>query len=228
MGEYVVLLREQLIAFTERRLTPTSTAYRELKSKHFLFDDDSKVALDLLAIKYRSRLEPLAWFTGLHIFVVTLRCDHSCHYCQVSRQTEDSASYDMTVAHADRALEVVFRSPSPNIKIEFQGGEPLLRFDLIRHVVEQAERMNEAAGRDVQFVIASNLTHLSNDILSFCHAHRILLSTSLDGPADLHDAQRPLRGRSSHGVAIEAIGLARAALGPDPSSLQLITTTAAS
>lgn len=227
VGEYVVLPREDLVEFTERRLPTTSPLYRALKAKHFLFDDKSKVALDLLALKYRSRLEHLASFTGLHIFVVTLRCDHSCHYCQVSRQTEDRSSYDISVVHADKALDMVFRSPSPNIKIEFQGGEPLLRFDLVQHIVQRATRLNESAGRNLQFVIATNLSHLSDDVLAFCSVHRILLSTSLDGPADLHEAQRPLRGRSSHEVTVEALRRAREALGPDSVSA-LMTTTPAS
>jgi uncharacterized protein len=224
VGEYVVLAREDLVAFAERRIAPSSTLYRALKAKHFLFDNDSKVALDLLALKYRSRLEPLASFTGLHIFVVTLRCDHSCHYCQVSRQTEDRAAYDMTIEHADTALGMVFRSPSPTIKIEFQGGEPLLRFDLVQHIVEQATRFNKSAARSLQFVIASNLSHLTDEILAYCRAHRILLSTSLDGPADLHDAQRPLRGKSSHAVTVEALERARHALGSDSISALMTTT----
>jgi uncharacterized protein len=227
VGEYFVLPREQLIAFAEQRLDPGSPQYQALKAKHLIFDDDSRVALDLLALKYRSRLEPLASFTGLHIFVVTLRCDHSCHYCQVSRQTEDRGSFDMTLVHADGALDMVFRSPSQNIKIEFQGGEPLLRFDLVRHIVERALHMNETARRDLQFVIASNLSHLSDDVLAFCRAHRIFLSTSLDGPADLHSAQRPMRGGSSYEVTVEALGRARVALGHDAISA-LMTTTPAS
>ena len=54
--------------------------------------------------------------SAVAIFVVTLRCDHSCHYCQVSRQTEDRVNFDMTRSHADKALEFAFRGPSPNIK----------------------------------------------------------------------------------------------------------------
>lgn len=182
VGEYVVLARAELAAFVGRTLDPSGSTYRALKSKHFLFDRHSRVALDLLALKYRTRAEQLASFTGLHIFVVTLRCDHSCHYCQVSRQTEDRTHFDMSRDHADRALDFTFRSPSPSIKIEFQGGEPLLNFELIRHVVERAEVLNTTHRRQLQFVIASNLSRLSDDILSFCKAHGVLFSTSLDGP----------------------------------------------
>jgi His-Xaa-Ser system radical SAM maturase HxsB len=227
VGEYQLLAREELVAFIDHRLDPESPAYRELKARHFLFDGRSRSALDLLALKYRTRAEQIACFTGLHIFVVTLRCDHSCRYCQVSRQTEDRTSFDMSRAHAERAIEYTFRSPSPAIKIEFQGGEPLLNFDLIRYIVERASELNGQHRRKLQFVIASNLSRLTDDVLSFCRAHAVLLSTSLDGPEDLHDAQRPVRGGRSYQRTIEAIRRARAVLGPDSISA-LMTTTPAS
>jgi His-Xaa-Ser system radical SAM maturase HxsB len=217
----------ELVAFVDRRLPPENATYRSLKSKHFLFDGDSRAALDLLALKYRTRLAPLAGSTGLHIFVVTLRCDHSCHYCQVSRQTEDKQHFDMSREHADKALALAFRSPSPNIKIEFQGGEPLLHFDLVRYIVERAESINADLRKNLQFVVASNLSRLSDDVLTFCKAHTVFLSTSLDGPSDLHDVQRPTRGGGSHGRTIEAIRRAREVLGPN-SVAALMTTTPAS
>ena len=63
--------------FARKRLTQDSSWYAELKSKHLLYDAASAVALDLLAAKYRTQMSGLKRFTGLHIFVVTLRCDHS-------------------------------------------------------------------------------------------------------------------------------------------------------
>ncbi|MGN6108232.1 MAG: His-Xaa-Ser system radical SAM maturase HxsB [Kofleriaceae bacterium] len=228
VGEHLVVTQDELVAFARRELPTTAELYRELKSRHFLFDDESRVALDLLALKYRTRANQVADLTGLHIFVVTLRCDHSCHYCQVSRVSADKAQFDMSVEHAEKALRLVFRSPSPTLKIEFQGGESLLNFPLIRHVVERAEALNEREhGKDLQFVIASNLTHLTEEILSFCKEHRIYFSTSLDGPEDLHNAHRPMRGGNSHDAAVTGIARVRAALGPDFVSA-LMTTTPAS
>lgn len=227
VGEYVLLPRHDLTAFVDRTLDPATSSYKELKARHFLFDPGTRSALDLLALKYRTRVEGLAAFTGLHAFVVTLRCDHSCRYCQVSRQTEDRAAYDMSQAHADKALELVFRSPSPAIKIEFQGGEPLLRFDLVRYIVERALVLNRQHERRLQFVIASNLSRLSDEMLSFCKEHGVLLSTSLDGPEDLHDAQRTVRGGGSHRMAVEGIRRAREVLGVEGVSA-LMTTTEAS
>ncbi len=227
VGEFVLLPRSELEAFVNGTLDVHGSTYRSLKAKHLLFDRHSRVALDLLALKYRTRADHVAEFTGLHIFVVTLRCDHSCHYCQVSRQTEDRTAFDMSRAHADRALELTFRSPAQALKIEFQGGEPLLNFDLVRYVVERARDLNVAHKRHLQFVIASNLSRLSDEVLSFCRTHDVLLSTSLDGPEDLHNVQRPLRDGNAYQTTISAIAKARAVLGPNAVSA-LMTTTRAS
>lgn len=227
VGEYLRLDHETLEAFARRRLDPRSEAYCALKARHFLYDSDDSVAFDLLALKYRSRAEPVAAFTGLHLFVVTLRCDHSCQYCQVSRRPEDAGDFDLSAEHADRAAELVFRSPNREQKIEFQGGEPLLNFQRIVQVVERIESLNRSEGRDIQFVIASNLSRLDDEVLAFCKQHDVHLSTSIDGPADLHDAQRPARGGRSHARTVEAIERAREALGRDRVSA-LMTTTPAS
>lgn len=226
-GEFIVLDRADLEDCVRHHLAPSNPAYANLKSKHFLMDEDSSVAIDLLALKVRTKLHRLSNFTGLHIFVVSLRCEHSCPYCQVSRQSDDKIAFDMAQATADKALALVFKSPSPAIKIEFQGGEPLLNFPLIRHIVEGAKRINEAEKRHLQFVIATNLALLDDDVLAFCKAHSILISTSLDGPQDLHNRNRPRPGRDSYERAIEGIRRVRAALGRD-SVGALMTTSEAS
>src|SRR5262245_12343105 len=146
-GEFLILDRSTLESLVKHRLSPTTRQYGDLKSKHFLLDSDSSVALDLLALKLRTKLRRLSEFTGLHIFVVSLRCEHSCPYCQVSRQSDNKVAFDMMPETADKALDLVFRSPSAAIKIEFQGGEPLLNFPLVRHIVERAQDLNRTAGR---------------------------------------------------------------------------------
>jgi His-Xaa-Ser system radical SAM maturase HxsB len=145
----------------------------------------------------------------------------------VSRQTEDKTRFDMTRHHADKALSLAFQSPNPAIKIEFQGGESLLNFQLIEHIVLEAKRRNAAHGRNLQFVIASNLTHLDDTILAFAREHGIYFSTSLDGPEDLHNANRPLRGGNSYRATIDGIARIRAALGHEFVAA-LMTTTPAS
>ena len=224
VGEFVTLDRPTLEHFARHTLAPKTSVYDTLKSKHFLLDDDSSVALDLLALKLRTKLYTLSAFTSLHIFVVSLRCEHSCPYCQVSRQSDDKLAFDMSAETAERALQMVFKSPSPTIKIEFQGGEPLLNFERIQAIVSRAEEINQTEKRNLQFVIATNLAIVTDEILAFCLEHQILISTSLDGPESLHNKNRPRPGRDSHQRAIKGIEMARAVLGRDRVSALMTTT----
>lgn len=227
VGDWETLPPDTFEAFTGRRLDPRSTAYADLKGKHFLIDADSSVAFDLLALKMRTRLSHLRHFLGLAIFVVTLRCEHSCPYCQVSRQSDDRVAFDMTKETAEKALDLLFESPATEFKIEFQGGEPLLNFELITEIVSLAKARAERTGKRVSFVIATNLALLNDEVLAFCKEHGVLLSTSLDGPADLHNKNRPRRGNNSHELAVKGMQRAREVLGPDGVAA-LMTTTKAS
>ena len=94
-----------------------------------------RLPAELLAIKLRTRLRRLPDSTGLHIFVVTLRCEHTCRYCQVRGSHPRKSEFDMSRGNRAACAALAFRSPSPHLKIEFQGGEPLLNFALVRWIV---------------------------------------------------------------------------------------------
>jgi len=224
VGEYLFVSPSTLHEFVQHRLSPTGAIYRELKRKHFLLDSASEGALELLAAKYRTKKSFLRGFTGLHIFVVTLRCEHSCPYCQVSRVSADRTRYDMSPETAHKAIDVMFRSPSPDLKVEFQGGEPLLNFELIQFIVEAVEARNRKERRDIQFVVATNLALLTDEMLEFFRKFRVFLSTSLDGPESLHNANRPRPGNDSYKLTVDGIRRARAALGEDTVAALMTTT----
>jgi uncharacterized protein len=223
-GEFCFLSQEEFLAFATGKLTRNHPGYPELKSRHFLVDSPSRAALESLAAQIRTRRSFLAGFTKLHLFVVTLRCDHTCRYCQVSRVSADTTRFDMDRETAAAAVELMFRSPARELKVEFQGGEPLLAFDLIRFLVARIEERNLTEGREIDYVIATNLAFLTQEILDFCREHRIALSTSLDGPAFLHDANRPRSARNSHRVTVENLEWARRELGPERISALMTTT----
>lgn len=226
-GEFVFVTRDVLDALVNHSLRPTHSTYPALRSKHILMEPGEQAPLELLALKTRSKFAHLPNFTNLHLFVVTLRCDHSCPYCQVSRQSEDKAAFDMTIETANRSLDIVFRSPNRALKIEFQGGEPLLNFDLIKHVVLEAKARNSDQGRDLQFVITTTLSLATMEMLEFCRDNNILLSSSLDGPENLHNKNRPRPNKDSHARFVAGLQKARDVIGYDAVSA-LMTTTQAS
>ena len=201
--------------------------FDRLTAKQFIEFDDNSAAKELLAIKYKTRLAPASENPGLHIFVVTLRCEHSCPYCQVSRTLSSGTQFDMSIETAMLALKLVFQSKSKALKIEFQGGESLLNFDLIKMVVLEATRINRVEQRNLAFVVATNLVPLDEEMLQFFSANNVHLSTSIDGPSALHNANRPRKGNDSFERAVDGIARARSFLGHDSVSA-LMTTTAKS
>jgi His-Xaa-Ser system radical SAM maturase HxsB len=226
VGDGLLLNRQELDRIVSLDLTPGDGLYERAYEKLLVSTKDQKSQLQLLAMRLRSRMAFLKYPTALHLFVVTLRCEHSCPYCQVSRRSVDRERFDMSENTAMRALKVALSAPAPTIKIEFQGGEPLLNFPLIKQIVAWARR-DVPAGKTLEFVIATNLALLDDDVLDFCRDNSVLLSTSLDGPADLHNRNRPRPGHNSHELAAAGIRRAQTALGRDRIGA-LMTTTAAS
>lgn len=111
------------------------------------------------------------------------------------------------------AIDRVFEAPAQALTIEFQGGEPALRFDLVMAIVNEVKRRNEDEGRTIRFSMVSTLHHLDEEALAFCLDHQIHLSTSIDGPAALHERQRPNPTKDSFARTLESLARARSVLG---------------
>lgn len=227
VGEHIFLSAQEFSDFVQRRLSPQSHPYKLLKAKHFLSDTSSSSLMDVLAAKYRTKRAFLDGFTKLHIFVTTLRCNQSCPYCQVSRQDENEAAsrFDMSPSTLLRSVELMLSSPAPHVTMEFQGGEPLLNFDIIVEGIRLAKELNAGVGKAIDFVICTNLVPLTDEHLAFCKREGVLISTSLDGPAELHDRNRPfLGGGGSHASVVRGIRRAQEALGKQAVSALMTTT----
>jgi len=84
-----------------------------------------------------------------------------------------------------------------------QGGEPLLRFDLVKLLYEQCE---ENLGADAfEMVIATSLSLLDSSILTWVKERNITFSVSLDGSETIHNKNRVLTGNESYSKAVEGI-----------------------
>src|ERR1700688_1560560 len=175
VGDFIRLTEDEINRLIDLKLHPGDGLYERAYAAHLITGTSQKAQRQVLALRLRSRMSFLRQVTPLHIFVVTLRCEHSCPYCQVSRQSTDRSRFDMSEETAMRALDIAFASPSARIKIEFQGGEPLLNFPMIKTIVAAAKARS---GKKVDFVIASNLALLDDGVLDFCKSNNVLLSTS--------------------------------------------------
>jgi len=227
-GECYVLPDTDFQRFTTHALEASDAHFLNLKAKHFLADSDLALPVQLLATKYRTKKSFLRNFTALHMFVLTLRCNQKCSYCQVCSEGADASRFDMQPETARRAVEVAFQSPSSHIKIEFQGGEPFLNFRVMQQIVEQAKALNGDHKKHLEFVACTNLVSVTDEQLLYCKANQILISTSLDGPREIHNACRSMEsGKGSYDRAVEGIARARAIVGENQVD-SLMTTTRAS
>ncbi|MEJ2884360.1 His-Xaa-Ser system radical SAM maturase HxsB [Pedobacter sp. GR22-6] len=199
--------------------------YADLIANFFISKERIPVLIDVIATRYRTKKSFLDHFTALHIFVISLRCEHTCHYCQVSRVSEDKSAFDMSRSHIDKGIALMMQSPNPHVTMEFQGGEALLAFENIKYAVIQAKEIAVRFDKEITFVICTNLAPVTLEMLAFCKEHEILISTSLDGPEFIHNKNRHKKGNDSYQLARRGIDLTREVLGEDGVSALLTTST---
>jgi His-Xaa-Ser system radical SAM maturase HxsB len=224
-GEYIFISGKDFDRLRNYQVDTKEDVFLNLKSKHIVTDTDLALPIYLLATKYRTKKSFLNDFTALHIFIITLRCNQKCRYCQASSEDETRTDYDMNRETAKKCVDLVFRSPSPAIKIEFQGGEPLLNFETVKYIVQYAKKLNRGYRKNLEFVICTNLLGLNEEILDYLEEHKIWVSTSLDGPRNLHDANRITRkGTGTYGLVMKNIRVAQDKLGIERVSALMVTT----
>lgn len=225
-GEYIFLQEEIFEDFANYRLDETNDFYKILKAKHFLtVPKELETVTDILSTKLRTRKAFISDFTSLHMIVITLRCNCLCKYCHASSVDLNTKDFDMDWETAQKTVDMIFQTPSSEIKIEFQGGEPLLNWEVLKESVLYAEFLNRFIKKKLEFVICTNLMQITKQQLEFCKKHNILISTSLDGTKQMHDTNRKSRiFDSSYDAFKQNLQLTRDILGENGAAALLTIT----
>jgi uncharacterized protein len=153
---------------------------------------------------------------------VSSACNLSCTYCYADRGAFHGAqSATMAPATARAAIDRLFSDADAArpVTVGFLGGEPFVNRALIHDTVGYAAREGRARGLDVRFAVTTNATLLRPEDLTLLREHPFAVTVSLDGGANVQDAQRPTRGgkpsfeavRRSIGGLLANPGLARIA-----------------
>ncbi len=201
-GEWAFLTDTEFKDLLAGAISDGHSRFEELQHKGFLRDG---MDLDALSARVARRNHHVRRGPHLHIAVLTLRCNMTCAYCQVSRETTDKTGVDMTPETAEKVVDLALQSSSPAITFEFQGGEPLLNFDVLRHMVEVGRSRGERAGKAVSFSLVSNFTEMTEERAEWLIANDVLVCTSLDGPASVHDANRKWKHGSAYAEVVRWI-----------------------
>ena len=168
LGDMIVSPKGTVQKIVDRSL-PKNDLYKSLVSNFFISEQIIPPLVEVYAERLREKKRFLESWTGLHIFVMTLRCNQNCVYCQASSQNEDSVGCSMSKETMAKGVELMFRSPSDSITMEFQGGEPTLVPDVIEYGIQLAEEKNKTANKSAAQTTWSFLSH-DHLAWSMCYA----------------------------------------------------------
>ena len=208
-GNYTFVSESVLKEIVKKNINPRSELGQKLIEGGFIYEG-SPLIHDVDQVgKLRNIKGFLLNATSLHIFVVTNACNLSCVYCQANKGKRNPQLM-MTEETARQAVDIALQAPSRHLSFEFQGGEPLLNFPIIRYIVEYTEQ--HKGTHEIDYSIVSNLIPLIEEVLSFSKEYHISISTSLDGPENIHNVNRRfLDGRGSYSQVMKGIEKARSA-----------------
>jgi len=182
---WILLDSEEFEIVRHGKLKTDSALYKKMENAGFIVTEKNMQRhLD----EYRYKYLPLFEGITLHIVNTTKRCNLACPYCYANAKHPDLKKYDMDKETAEKVIDFIWQCPSNSFVIEFQGGEPLLNFPIIQHIMESVKKRK---GKYIYFRMVSNLTKMDDDIAKyFANQKCVDICTSLDGPKEVHDFNR--------------------------------------
>lgn len=192
-GSWDVLSEEDYLSFSSGK--PDSRLLARLTQRGLVVSEENA---SLVRDRLRKRLGFLRQPPTLHVVAVTDRCDQTCLYCHAKKSARR-----MSAETADAVASFILSAPSSFFVVEFQGGESLLNYRIVKRVIA---RIDAGKGdRVVSYRLVSNLSHMTKNMFDELTDLGVQIATSFDGPKDLHDKQRRLAGGSSYDCVVRWI-----------------------
>jgi uncharacterized protein len=122
---------------------------------------------------------------------LTQSCNLKCVYCYGEAGMYGTGG-DMDEKTARQAVDWMIEQSGKMKKITvcFFGGEPLLRFPLMKSIVEYTEKKAAKVGKRTGFHLTTNGALVDDETIAFIKEHQIGVQVSFDGPKELQDSQR--------------------------------------
>lgn len=137
-------------------------------------------------------------------------CNINCAYCYLPNRQARRRMSSETLA---RVFQAIFSSSllAERVRIVWHAGEPMtLPIRFYEEALQLAGQQNQRH-IPVTFVLQTNGTHITQRWCDFIKAHGLEISISIDGPQDIHDAQRVDRaGRGTFARVMRNIDLLQA------------------
>lgn len=205
LGKYTFVSTDNFHKMLAKTIDNSSEDYRKLEEKGFVYSGSQEEFLEKIKYDLRTAKSHLLHCTELHIFVLTNACNLQCIYCQARTGDEEKFEF-MSFETAERAVDFALQSPDKYLSFEFQGGEPLTNFKVIRHIVEYAEQHKE--DKNISYSLVSNLLLMTDEILDFIKKYKVGVSTSIDGSRNVHNHNRPyINGNPTYDNVIDKVNI---------------------
>jgi uncharacterized protein len=193
VGQHAFLTNDEFLSYIGGTLSWWKRA--ELESKLFYKTPDYQERMIEL---YNKRNMFLAYGPSLHMIVTTLRCNHKCQYCHAAVAPMTAKNLDMSIDTARKVVDTIFYTSNPNLTIEFQWGESLVNWDVVKFIIEYAESKAASLDKKLSFALVTNLSLMDEEKLSYLLDHRVGICTSLDGDKETHNWQRTYKEGDSY------------------------------
>lgn len=186
-GSWVLLTEEEFERFENREFDFNSEFFERLKDLGIIITQDSADEIKKDLRKKHSRLfRPPTY----HVIPVSESCNLNCEYCHPDAQP-GKGIMDRDVA--EDIIEYIFSIPNlegSSMRFVLTGGEPLLNYDVVRFLADKIKK--ESEGREIRTRVSmvTNMTKMNDDIAEELSDSSISVSTSLDGPKELHNKHR--------------------------------------
>ena len=184
-------------------------------------DGRSRWPADLFA---RGPLFRPSYLVEIHL---TSRCNLACRYCFARSGPQ---GWDLPEELAEEAIDLALAFPANDLTIEFAGGEPLLRFPLLKRLIERIELASAVRPQPVLIAVQTNGLLLEKEVLEFFARHPgVEVGISLDGPRHLNDFARvDAHGQGRHAAIENAARAAVSLWGKQAGALAVIHSASVS
>ena len=128
---------------------------------------------------------------------LTNACNLNCDYCFAKELPPKSMSPETGRRVMDWLFQGAKDGPEDPLILAFFGGEPLLRFDLLKDMVLYGKRLSDTYGKEIVYSVTTNGTLITDELLDLCEENKIAVLFSCDGDRDTNDRHRRFKNGAS-------------------------------
>jgi len=152
-------------------------------------------------------IDPAEIPLGTLVLEAAQACNLRCTYCYAGGGSYGGAARLMRPELARRAARFLVESSGDreSVTLVLFGGEPLLNLPALKAAVLEGAAAARERGKTFVVSLTTNGTRFTPEVLDFLREHPIAVSVSIDGPPDVHDANRRYPGASGGGTYADIV-----------------------